>query len=47
MELPQEDKITKGEVVLCEHCKKPFGTGECSRCIGIRLLKREEIHLAA
>ncbi len=36
----------KKEAILCEHCKKPLGTGECSRCLGIRLLK-EEAHLTA
>lgn len=40
------DKTGKKEEVECERCKKALGTGDCPRCVGMRLAKKDRYYLA-
>ena len=40
------DKTGRKEEVECERCKKALGAGDCPRCVGVRLVKKERAYLA-
>lgn len=46
MDSSRKEESTKGEV-MCERCKKTLGTGDCPRCAGYALAKKQGINLAA